>query len=412
VPPHRAHDFDLSMSPAQHNDRALWRDGATIVILALAPAIGVGIARFAYSLVLPDMRASLDWSYAAAGFMNTVNAVGYLVGALAAASVIKRIGQFDSIFYGSLTCVIALALSAASGSFLLLSLARLAAGIGGAIAFVGGGVAAARLSQNHRNHAALLLSLYYIGPGIGIVLSGIAAPLVLAALGPGSWWSVWGALAAITALLCLALASVRTDKDAGDPAKKQERAALKPMALVLASYCVYSVATIAYMTFMIAWLAKAGAGALTQSVFWILLGLGGVASPFLWSWTIVSTRGGRAMAMLTTFTFAAVMIGLFANVRALQFLSAFAFGSVLLAVVSASTAFVRRNYPASAWPSGVGAMTMAFGLGQAIGPILSGAITDVTGDLSIGLQSSVAFLAVGALLAAFQRDLAPGAFPR
>ena len=383
------------MSPAQHGDRALWRDGATIVILALAPAIGIGIARFAYSLVLPDMRASLDWSYAAAGFMNTVNAVGYLVGALAAASVIKRIGQFGSIFYGSLTCVIALALSAASGNFLLLSLARLAAGIGGAIAFVAGGVAAARLSQNHRNHAALLLSLYYIGPGIGIVLSGIAAPLVLTALGPGSWWIVWGALAAITALLCLALASVRADNDAGNPVKKQMRAALKPMALVLASYCVYSVATIAYMTFMIAWLAEAGAGALTQSVFWILLGLGGVASPFLWSWTMVSTRGGRAMAMLTTFTFLAVMIGLFANVRALQFLSAFAFGSVLLAVVSASTAFVRRNYPATAWPSGVGAMTVAFGLGQAIGPILSGAITDVTGDLSIGLQSSVAFLAVG-----------------
>ena len=400
------------MLPAQHDDLALWRDGATIVILALAPAIGIGIARFAYSLVLPDMRASLDWSYAAAGFMNTVNAVGYLVGALAAASVIKRIGQFGSIFYGSLTCVIALALSAASGNFLLLSLARLAAGIGGAIAFVAGGVAAARLTQNHRNHAALLLSLYYIGPGIGIVLSGIAAPLVLAALGPGSWWIVWGALAAITALLCLALASVRADNDAGNPVKKQMRAALKPMALVLASYCVYSVATIAYMTFMIAWLAEAGAGALTQSVFWILLGLGGVASPFLWSWTMVSTRGGRAMAMLTTFTFLAVMIGLFANVRALQFLSAFAFGSVLLAVVSASTAFVRRNYPATAWPSGVGAMTVAFGLGQAIGPILSGAITDVTGDLSIGLQSSVAFLAVGALLAAFQPDLALGAFPR
>jgi len=91
----------------------------------------------------------------------------------------------------------------------------------------------------------------------------------------------------------------------------------------------------------------------------------------------------------------------------LQFLSAFAFGSVLLAVVAASTAFVRRNYPPAAWPSGVGAMTVAFGLGQAIGPILSGAIADATGDLSIGLQSSVAFLAVAALLAAFQRDLAP-----
>jgi hypothetical protein len=28
--------------------------------------------------VLPDMRDSLNWSYSAAGFMNTINAVGYL----------------------------------------------------------------------------------------------------------------------------------------------------------------------------------------------------------------------------------------------------------------------------------------------------------------------------------------------
>jgi hypothetical protein len=34
----------------------------TIVILSLAAAIGLGICRFAYSLVLPDMRDSLGWS--------------------------------------------------------------------------------------------------------------------------------------------------------------------------------------------------------------------------------------------------------------------------------------------------------------------------------------------------------------
>ena len=55
-----------------------------ILIVSLAPTIGLGIGRFAYSLVLPDMRDSLGWSYSAAGFMNTINAVGYLAGALVA----------------------------------------------------------------------------------------------------------------------------------------------------------------------------------------------------------------------------------------------------------------------------------------------------------------------------------------
>ena len=40
-----------------------------ILILSLAPTIGLGIGRFAYALVLPDMRDSLNWSYSAAGFM-------------------------------------------------------------------------------------------------------------------------------------------------------------------------------------------------------------------------------------------------------------------------------------------------------------------------------------------------------
>ncbi|MDZ4366915.1 MAG: YbfB/YjiJ family MFS transporter, partial [Afipia sp.] len=34
-----------------------------ILIISLAAAIGLGIGRFAYSLVLPDMRDSLGWSY-------------------------------------------------------------------------------------------------------------------------------------------------------------------------------------------------------------------------------------------------------------------------------------------------------------------------------------------------------------
>ena len=55
-----------------------------ILILSLSPTVGLGIGRFAYALVLPDMRETLGWSYSAAGFMNTINAAGYLVGALMA----------------------------------------------------------------------------------------------------------------------------------------------------------------------------------------------------------------------------------------------------------------------------------------------------------------------------------------
>src|SRR5204862_2691103 len=110
-----------------------------ILILSLAPTIGLGIGRFAYALVLPDMRDSLGWSYSAAGVMNTINAAGYLVGAWMASRLIKRYGLSAAIRWGTLTCVLTLAVCALSGNFVVLSLARLLVGVGAAVGFVAGG---------------------------------------------------------------------------------------------------------------------------------------------------------------------------------------------------------------------------------------------------------------------------------
>jgi predicted MFS family arabinose efflux permease len=58
--------------------------------LALAAAVSLGLARFSYALMLPPMRADLAWSYTTAGAMNTVNAAGYLLGALLAPHWLAR----------------------------------------------------------------------------------------------------------------------------------------------------------------------------------------------------------------------------------------------------------------------------------------------------------------------------------
>ncbi len=156
-----------------------------ILILSLAPTVGLGIGRFAYSLVLPDMRDALGWSYSAAGFMNTINAAGYLVGALMASRLIKRFGLSAAVRWGTLACVVSLALCALSGNFVVLSFARLLAGLGAAAGFVAGGALAARIAQSQPARANFLLSLFYAGPGLGILASGLIAPFVLQAFGPG-----------------------------------------------------------------------------------------------------------------------------------------------------------------------------------------------------------------------------------
>ena len=60
--------------------------------LSLGAAVSLGVTRFAYGLLLPPMRDDLGWSYTLAGTMNTVNAVGYLLGALLTPVLMRRAG--------------------------------------------------------------------------------------------------------------------------------------------------------------------------------------------------------------------------------------------------------------------------------------------------------------------------------
>src|SRR5258706_12716712 len=159
-----------------------------ILILSLTPTVGIGIGRFAYALVLPDMRDALGWSYSAAGFMNTINAAGYLVGALMASRLIKRFGLAAAVRWGTLACVVSLALCAMSGNFVILSFARLLVGFAAAAGFVASGALAATIAQSQPARDSFLLSLFYAGPGLGIVSSGLVAPFMLQAFWPGSWW--------------------------------------------------------------------------------------------------------------------------------------------------------------------------------------------------------------------------------
>ena len=112
-----------------HSIAATPNPARTVLILSLAPAIGLGIGRFAYSLVLPDMRDSLHWSYSTAGFMNTVNAAGYLAGALGGAAFGRRFGLFKTLWFGVLMSIVSLILCALTGNFLVLSFARILVGV-------------------------------------------------------------------------------------------------------------------------------------------------------------------------------------------------------------------------------------------------------------------------------------------
>jgi predicted MFS family arabinose efflux permease len=378
-----------------------------ILIASMAPTIGLGIGRFAYSLVLPDMRDSLGWSYSAAGFMNTINAVGYLAGALLASRMIRRFGLSRTVRWGTLAAVISLALSAVSGNFIVLSFARLLAGIGAAGGFVGGAALAATIAQSRPERANFLLSLFYAGPGVGILSSGLIAPFVLQGFGPGSWWIVWWAMTLLSVVLILPLLLAPLDSKAAIDGAASAQFSIRPVLIYLIGYFLFGAGYIAYMTFMIAYVRDGGGGAAAQSIFWSLIGVSAFVTPWVWRRVLALDRGGLTTTIILGVNAIGAALPIFGHSPLLLALSALIFGVAFFAVVGSTTAFVRFNYSPANWPTGIAAMTISFGIGQTLGPIVVGAITDAMGSLSVALNVSAAMLALGAVLSAFQGRLKP-----
>jgi predicted MFS family arabinose efflux permease len=383
-----------------------------IIVLAIAPAIGLGICRFSYALVLPDMLDSLGWSYSIAGFMNTINAAGYLAGALGASAMIRRLGLFNSVRISAVACVLSLFLSALTGQVVIFGISRLLSGIAAALAFIAAGALASNIAQAQPQRQSFYLSLFYIGPAVGILVSGVVSPLLLGWFGPGSWWIVWTALAAISSLMALVLLLAGVAAPTIQASGAASGVGIRSLGLYLIGYALFGAGYIAYMTFMVAYIRNAGGGELAQGTFWACIGIGAIAQPWVWGSLMARARSGRVTALLIAITALGALIPLMGTSPLVLATSALVFGNAFFAVGSSTIAFARLNFQPEAWPKAIALMTVAFGVGQTLGPIAIGAITDATGTLSYGLNVSAAVLVAGVAAclayAAFRRDPSPG----
>jgi MFS family permease len=295
-------------------------------------------------------------------------------------------------------CVLSLLMSAVTGDFIVFSAARLVSGIAAAFAFIAGGALAAHVAEAQATRKAFYLSLFYIGPAAGILISGLTAPFLLDEFGPGSWWVVWGVLAGISGAMALLLPAARVPEPQL-PAGTATSAGIRTgkVMLYLTGYALFGAGYIAYMTFMIAHVRNAGGGAMAQSAFWTCLGAGAFAQPWTWGGILAKARSGRVTALLIAITAVGALIPLMGNSPVVLAASALIFGNAFFAVVSSTSAFARLNYPPAVWPKAIAMMTIAFGLGQTLGPIATGAITDAVGSLSYALNISTAVLVAGVI---------------
>lgn len=370
-------------------------DRTLALALALVPFGSIGLARFAFGLVLPAMRDDLGWSYFAGGVATTANAAGYLVGAILGARAARRFGDRAMIVGGSAGMAVTLFATATTGAFLPILVFRFGAGLFGGLAFVAGGTMATQLSKTTVPAA---LVWFPGGAGLAIVVTALGLPPIEELVGGWrSGWVVLGLIASAATAVLFAVVPGRRADHVAQSATITER--IRGLEI---SYALFGLGYISYATFVVAYVRDGGA-AVSTVVFWATLGSATVAGSFLWPGLFA--RFGAGAVYPATLAVCAAGVALIIIDRSLlgSLVSATLFGASALAVVSGVSAAARDRVRPESWGGVIGRLTATFGVGQMLGPLLGGALGDTSTGLRLGLGASAAILVGGAIVAAVDR---------
>jgi predicted MFS family arabinose efflux permease len=366
--------------------------------LGLAVAVGNGIARFAYALILPAMREDLAWTYAQAGWINTANALGYLAGAVSGYLLLMRLSPALLFSSGLYITILALIGTVGSANLTWLTSVRLAAGIGASWVFSCG---SALISDRYRLHPELggiAIGLFFGGAGLGIALSGVAVPPLLTFLGAKAWPHAWLILGLMSALLAIwPLHEASQPSEFKNASKGGSGLAMKGLWTPLLTYFCFGAGYIVYMTFVFAWMRIQGSAWYFGMAVWLVLGVALIISPFIWRSALNRWSPDLVLSTGCVVILAGVAIVVINQSSFAFLLSAAIFGLGMNVTPSAISILVRQNMPMNQWAKGMTFFTMIFALGQSIGPVAAGAIADISA-LEQSLLFGIALLVIATAL--------------
>ncbi|MDR5875669.1 YbfB/YjiJ family MFS transporter [Halomonas sp. CUBES01] len=364
----------------------------------------IGVARFAYTPLLPVMQQQSWIGDADGGWLAALNYAGYMVGALLAATV-RSIHVKDTLYRLCLVlAVLTTAGMALTEHFWLWAGLRFLAGFSSSGAMLLASGLIMHWLMQHRQRVEL--GIHFAGLGLGIVLAAVAVEAMLAlSMNWEAQW--WGFSLLAVGLLVPAWRWLPRPTPAVPGASGSEAPAATPptrtfMRWMLAAYFCAGYGYVISATFIVTIVERepllAGAGNWTFA----LVGL--AAAPAVMLWDLVARRIGYLGALIVAMGLQVIGIVLptvTTSLAAVLF-SAVLYGGTFLGCVSLVLTMAGRLYPAS--PARLmGKMTLAYGSAQIIAPALTGMLAEATGHYSVGLWLAGGFVALGALLLAWLR---------
>lgn len=389
--------------------------GIVILVMGTLVVFGaLGLARFAYGLLLPPMQDALVLDNTQAGALATANLVGYLTLSVVGGALASRFGPRAVIAIGLSVTGAGMLLTALSQGFADAALWRACTGVGsGASNVPVMGLLAAWFAPRRRGMAS---GIVVTGSSFALIVLGPLVPRVLAASGENGWRLAWCALGATTLLLAVAASLILRNRPAElgltpmGAANDETASATSPSSASWGDvyrsrvvwhiglvYVAFGFSYIIYLTFFAKYLIADGdytqseAGRLFMLMGWCSLLCGLI-------WGTVSDAIGRKWALVIVYLIQATAFALFALWKTpVGFtMSAVLFGLTAWSIPAIMAATCGDILGPRLAPAGLGFITLFFGLGQALGPSLAGAIADATGSLAPALLLAAVVAVLGA----------------
>lgn len=342
-----------------------WR--ATLAGLC-ATLVGIGLARFAYTPLLPALITEGWFPASQAAYLGAANLAGYLGGALCARPLARR-ADAPRVLRGMMALVtVAFFACALPLSFAWFFLWRFAAGVaGGALMVLAAPTVLPHVPAARRGLAG---GVIFTGVGLGIAASGTGVPRLLRA-GLVETWCGLGALSLLLTALAWGGWPAATPAAIVAPAPAPRRA---PGGLALralyAEYALNATGLVPHMIFLVDFVARGlGQGIEAGARYWVLFGVGAVAGPVLAG--ALADRVGFGPALRLAFVAQAAAVALPGVTAATPWLvlSSLVVGAAVPGIVPLVLGRVHELLPddpeaqRAAWS----VTTMAFALGQAAG---------------------------------------------
>jgi MFS family permease len=366
----------------------------------LAMAVGIGVGRFVYTPILPPMISDIGLSKTAAGLIASANFVGYLAGALGAAWAgmpgSRRLWLLGALLASAATTWTMGSCGSVEGFMAL----RFLGGVASALVLV---LASALVLDRLAEAGRLgLAALHFGGVGVGIAVS---AGLVSGLLSTGADWAVlWRMSGAVSLLGCVGVAllvpgggEASVTAVLARPRKRDAR--LRRMTV---AYGLFGFGYVITATFLVAIVRATPEIRALEFFIWIVVGVAAAPSVAFWSFL------GRRIGLSPAFAIAALAeaVGVLASVIWPSFVG------ICVAAVLVGGTFMgltalglmrAREFAADGDAQGdarrvMAAMTVAFGVGQIVGPLFAGMVSDVTGGFGVPSVTAAGALVVAAWL--------------